>query len=242
MCKSGSVLLYRGRMPRDTLTRDQIVDAAVGLLDDEGLEGLNMRALGKRLGSAATAVYWHVGSKSNLIGLAGDRVWDEITLPDLTTSDWRSAATTMATDLRAMLARHTWLVQAFGAYLMFGPRKARHDDHNLAIYETAGFTAAQADQAAATVFTFVLGNAIGPAAAASLRRELGRDGGDSEKLMDAGMTEAKEVAAQFPRLRARLETAGAGYGAAPDSSFDFGLEAILDGMQAQLVTVTPKQT
>ena len=63
-------LLYLGRMPRDTLTRDQIVDAAVGLLDDEGLEGLNMRALGKRLGSAATAVYWHVGSKSNLIGLA----------------------------------------------------------------------------------------------------------------------------------------------------------------------------
>ena len=227
-------------MPRDTLTRDQIVDAAVGLLDDEGLEGLNMRALGKRLGSAATAVYWHVGSKSNLIGLAGDRVWDEITLPDLSTSGWRSAATTMATDLQAMLARHTWLVQALGAYLMFGPRKARHDDHNLAIYETAGFTPAQADQAAAAVSTFVLGNAIGPAAAASLRRELSR--GDSGKLMDAGMTEAKEVAAQFPRLRARLETADAGYGAAPDSSLEFGLEAILDGMEARLVTVTPKQT
>ena len=227
-------------MPRDTLTRDQIVDAAVGLLDDEGLEGLNMRALGKRLGSAATAVYWHVGSKSNLIGLAGDRVWDEITLPDLSTSGWRSAATTMATDLQAMLARHTWLVQALGAYLMFGPRKARHDDHNLAIYETAGFTPAQADQAAAAVSTFVLGNAIGPAAAASLRRELSR--GDSGKLMDAGMTEAKEVAAQFPRLRARLETTGAGHGAAPDSSFEFGLEAILDGMEARLVTVTPKQT
>ena len=45
-----------GRMPRDTLTRDQIVTAAIGLLDAEGLEGLNMRALGTRLGSAATAV------------------------------------------------------------------------------------------------------------------------------------------------------------------------------------------
>ena len=142
--------------------------------------------------------------------------------------------------LQAMLARHTWLVQAFGAYLMFGPRKARHDDHNLAIYETAGFTPAQADQAAAAVFTFVLGNAIGPAAAASIRRELSRDGG--KKLTDAGMAEAQEVAAQFPRLRARLETAGAGSGTAPDSSFEFGLEAILDGMEARLVTVTPKQT
>ena len=70
-------------MPRDTLTRDQIVTAAIDLLDAEGLEGLNMRALGQRLGSAATAVYWHVGSKDNLIALAGDQVWSEIALPDL---------------------------------------------------------------------------------------------------------------------------------------------------------------
>ena len=63
-----------GRMPRDTLTRDQIVTAAIGLLDAEGLEGLNMRALGTLLGSAATAVYWHVGSKDNLIALAADQV------------------------------------------------------------------------------------------------------------------------------------------------------------------------
>lgn len=47
---------------------------------------------------------------------------------------------------------------------LFGPGKARHDDHSLAIYEAAGFTDGQADQAAATVFTTVLGNALGPAA------------------------------------------------------------------------------
>ena len=44
-------------MRSDTLTREQIVKAAIELLDAEGLEGLNMRALGKRLGSAATAMY-----------------------------------------------------------------------------------------------------------------------------------------------------------------------------------------
>src|SRR5689334_10162858 len=136
-------------MPRDTLTREQIVQAAIGLLDAEGLEGLNMRALGKRLGCAATAVYWHVGSKDNLIALAGDEVWHEIALPDPATIDWRTAATQLATDQYAMLTRHSWLVQAFGSYLIFGPGKARHDDHSLAIYEAAGFTDAQADQAAA---------------------------------------------------------------------------------------------
>src|SRR5215475_920818 len=86
-------------MPRDTLTRDQIVRAAIDLLDAEGLEGLNMRSLGKHLGSAATAVYWHVGSKDDLIALAADRAWHEIALPDLDTTGWRTAATQMATGL-----------------------------------------------------------------------------------------------------------------------------------------------
>ncbi|MHB8659948.1 MAG: TetR/AcrR family transcriptional regulator [Solirubrobacteraceae bacterium] len=221
-------------MPRHTLTREQIVTAAIDLLDAEGLEGLNMRALGKWLGSAATAVYWHVGSKAKLIVLAGDQVWNEIALPDPTATDWRSAATQMATDLHAMLTRHPWLVQAFGSYVLFGPAKARHDDHTLAIYETAGFVSAQADQAAATVFTFVLGNALGSAAAASLTRKLSRRGGDAEELMRDSMAKAREIAMQFPRLSTRLQTSAADYGAAPENTFAFGLGVILDGLEPQL--------
>jgi hypothetical protein len=113
--------------------------------------------------------------------------------------------------------------------------KARHDDHTLAIYEAAGFTGEQADQAAASVFTFVLGNALGTAAAVSLTRKLSRDGGNAEELIRDSMAKASEITAQFPRLHARLQTAAAaGYGAAPDNTFEFGLQAILDGLQAQL--------
>jgi AcrR family transcriptional regulator len=223
-------------MPRDTLTREQIVTAAIGLLDAEGLDGLHMRALGQRLGSAATAVYWHVGSKDNLIALAADHAWNEIELPDLTVTGWRTAATEMATGLHAMLTRHPWLVQAFGSLLLFGPGKARHDDHSLAIYEAAGFVGAQADQAVAAVFTFVLGNALGPAAAASLTRKLSRDGGNADELIRDHMAKAREIAAQFPRLRARLTAAATGYAAAPGYTFEFGLQAILDGLEAQLIT------
>src|ERR1700692_374158 len=97
---------YRGLMPRDTLTREQIVSAAIDLLDADGLEGLNMRALGQRLGSAATAVYWHVGSKDNLIALAADQAWHEISLPGLTAAGWRAAGTALAASLHAMLPRH----------------------------------------------------------------------------------------------------------------------------------------
>jgi AcrR family transcriptional regulator len=231
MCKP---VIIVARMPRETLTREHIVTVAIDLLDADGLEGLNMRSLGRRLDSAATAVYWHVGSKDNLIALAGDQVWHEITLPDLDLTGWRTAAVAMAAGLHAMLIRHPWLLQAFGSFLMFGPGKARHDDHLLAIYEAAGFTGAQADQAAATVFTFVLGNALGPAANASLTRKLGGGGGDAEKALRETMAEASQVAAQFPRLRTRLHTRKAHYAAAPDNTFQFGLQAVLDGLQARL--------
>ena len=223
-------------MPRDTLTRGQIVNAAIDLLDADGLEGLNMRALGQRLGSAATAVYWHVGSKDNLIALAADEVWSEIARPDPAVVGWRAAAAAMATDLYATLTRHPWLAQAFGSQLLYGPGKARHDDHGLAIYEAAGFTGEQADQAAVTVLAFVLGHALGAAAEASLTRKLGQDGGDGAALLRDRMAEAHEIAARFPRLRARLDTAAAGYGASPEDSFEFGLQAILDGLQAKLAS------
>ena len=85
----------------------------------------------------------------------------------------------MATELYAMLIRHPWLLQAFGSFLVDSPGKARHDDHNLAVYEAAGFTGSSADRAMTSVFTFVLGNALGPTAAASITRKLNRDGGDA---------------------------------------------------------------
>jgi AcrR family transcriptional regulator len=226
-------------MPRDTLTREQIVEAAVELLDTEGLEGLNMRALGARLSSAATAVYWHVGGKDDIIALAADQVWHEISLPDPVASGWRVAAAAMATDLYGMLGRHPWLVQAFGSMVMYGPGKARHDEHTIAVYEAAGFPGEQADQAAAAVFTYVLGNALGPAAAASLNRKLKHEGDGTdlgaEDRIRAGMTQAAEIAAQFPRLSTRLQTTAATeYGAGPEDSFTFGLDAILDGLEARL--------
>ena len=219
-------------MARDQLTRDQIVQAALALLDAEGLEGLNMRDLGRRLKSAATAMYWHVGNKETLIGLAADEAWAEVELPDAAELGWREAAYRMAVSLHAMFTRHTWLVQAFGAYPIYGPGKARHDDHGLAVYEAGGFHGVQADQAAAAVFTFVLGNALGAAAEASFTRKLAREG-NAEELMRQHQDDAVKVAMEFPRLRERIETPSAEYGAGPEGGFEFGLRAVLDGLEAR---------
>ncbi|EST23371.1 TetR/AcrR family transcriptional regulator [Streptomyces roseochromogenus] len=220
-------------MPRDTLTPEQIVRTAVELLDDEGLEGLNMRSLGKRLGAAATAVYWHVKNKDDLVLLAADRVWHEVELPQLDAADWRGTAAAMADRLHAMLVRHPWLVQAIGSHLLYSTGKARYDDHLLGVFETAGFAPEEADRAAGAVMTYVLGNALGAATMASLSRKLRRAGEDPGGRFEETMAKAAEVAEPFPRLRARLDTAAAtGYADAPDGTYRVGLRALLDGLRA----------
>ncbi|MFC8828646.1 TetR/AcrR family transcriptional regulator [Streptomyces sp. NPDC057137] len=223
-------------MARNTLTAEQIVRAAIELLDAEGLDGLNMRSLGGRLDSAATAVYWHVKSKDNLVRLAVDEVWREVELPDLDALHWRTAATRMAAGLNAMMNRHPWLVQAIAGHLLYGEAKARHDDHMLAVYEKAGFVGSDADQAAATVFMFALGGAAGASANVALSRRLARAGGDPDVLMAETVERAGEFAMRYPRLRARVEKAASGteYGQAPEDSFTFGLTAILDGFERRL--------
>lgn len=227
-------------MPRDTLTREQIVRAAIELLDAEGLAGLNMRSLGNRLGSAATAVYWHVKSKDNLVVLACDEVWSEIELPELSAAGWRTAATTMANDLHAMVTRHPWLVPAMGSHLIYGPGKARYDDHSLGVYEAAGFTGTAADNATKTVMTYVLGTALGEAAEAAWSARLRRDGGNEEEQLRDTLVWASEIAMRFPRLRARIEALGdADSAAPPDQSFESGLQTILDGLETQLAARRP---
>jgi hypothetical protein len=140
-------------MPRGTLTREKIVKAAVDLLDTDGLEGFNIRALGRP----------------------------------------------PARDARPPP------VAAAGLRLLPGVRPGQGPARRppLAIYEAAGFSGARADQAAASVFTLVLGNALGAAADASLTRRLSRDGGNAAELIRDHVAQATELAAQFPRRSSR---------------------------------------
>ena len=51
------------------LDRQQIVNAALALADDAGLDALNMRALAGRMGVQASALYWHIDSKDRLLAM-----------------------------------------------------------------------------------------------------------------------------------------------------------------------------
>ncbi|NRQ37535.1 TetR family transcriptional regulator [Nonomuraea sp. NN258] len=224
-------------MPRDSLTKEQIILAAVEVLDTDGVNGLNMRRLGAQLGSAATAMYYHVKSKDDLVVLAADHVFSEIELPDLGANGWREAAATLARGTHAMILRHFWLIPAMSTHLIYGLNKARYDEHCLAVYESAGFVGQDADQAAATVLMFVIGAAQGEAAESARRAQLRRTGADVERHLHETLAHIIEIAQQFPRLRARVEQPGETTDTPPtEATFEFGLRTLLDGLEGRLST------
>jgi AcrR family transcriptional regulator len=226
---------YPEVMPRDKLTREQIVRAAVAVLDADGVSGLNMRKLGGQLRSAATAMYWHVKSKDELVVLAADHVWSEIELPDIGQIGWRAAAAALASGAHAMISRHFWLVTTMTTHLIYGPGKARYDDHCLALYEAAGFSGPDADQAAATVLMFVIGAAQGEAAESAWRARLRRSGADEQQQLRDTIAHITEIAQGFPRLHTRTMPSATAATALPDeATFEFGLNTILDGLEARL--------
>jgi AcrR family transcriptional regulator len=220
-------------MPRETLTREQIVLAAIEVLDADGVGGLNMRRLGAQLGVAATAMYYHVKSKDELVMLAADHVWGEIELPELGEIGWRVAVATLARGAHAMISRHFWLLPAMSTQLIYGPGKARHDECCLAVYEAAGFSDHEADQAAATVLMFVIGAAQGEAAESAWRAHLRRGGADEDQYLRETIARISEVAQQFPRLRTRMPSTDTIIALPDEATFEFGLHAILDGLQAR---------
>ncbi|MET8448354.1 TetR/AcrR family transcriptional regulator C-terminal domain-containing protein [Streptomyces sp. NPDC005209] len=212
-------------MARERLNRDQVVEAAIELLDDEGVDGLSMRRLGKRLNSAPTAMYWHIGSKENLVVLAADRVWGEIELRDPAEAGWRAAARALMRDTYATVERHPWLVPAISTHFVYGPGMARFQNHSYGIYEAAGFQGRDLDWAVNTAFTFVAGTALLDATRAAAARA---------KPSDV-VQRADEIVAQYPRLRERMESFGdADPAETLGQKFAFGLETILDGLEARL--------
>jgi TetR/AcrR family tetracycline transcriptional repressor len=67
---------------RRTLSRDAILDAALGLADEGGLGAVTMRRLASRLGVEAMSLYNHVSGKADLLDGIASRVFESIAVPD----------------------------------------------------------------------------------------------------------------------------------------------------------------
>jgi AcrR family transcriptional regulator len=91
---------------RAPLTRQAIVDAALQVLDAEGMDGLSMRRVGEALGAGAASIYWHVQNKDELLQLVFERVMAEAELPPPDPSRWQEQLGALAVQMRAILNRH----------------------------------------------------------------------------------------------------------------------------------------
>ena len=56
------------------ITRERLVEAALALIDEEGLEGLSMRALADRLQVKAASLYWHVRDRGEVLELLAEAI------------------------------------------------------------------------------------------------------------------------------------------------------------------------
>src|SRR6266498_3964925 len=93
-------------VPRVPLTREAIVDAALRVLDREGLEALSMRRVGEELGTGAASLYWHVRNKEELLQLVFERVTEEVVLPEADPSRWQEQLKDLARESRRVMKRH----------------------------------------------------------------------------------------------------------------------------------------
>ena len=93
------------------MTQEAIVDAALAVLDADGLDLLSMRHVGRTLNTTAAALYWHVGSKDGLLDLIFDRVIGEQEVPDPDPERWPEQLKEVARSMRATILGHRDIVR-----------------------------------------------------------------------------------------------------------------------------------
>jgi len=222
------------------ITRDSIVDAALAVLDDVGMDGLTVRAVAARLDVKAPALYWHVRDKKALLDEMGTRVWTEIgrAVPVLggaaaaagsgdagaadaastpSVDGWRDALEQYAQATRRGLLAHRDGARAFSGTALTDASMLRGQEAGLAWMETQGFTVEATTDAVALLTSFTVGSCIeeqeraqAPAGTYDLERR-----------------DAAVDAASHPRVAA---SGRYGYGGSADERFSAQLEVVLNGI------------
>jgi TetR/AcrR family tetracycline transcriptional repressor len=143
--------------PRGSLSREEIINQALALLDEHGPGALSMRRVAGRLGVAPNALYYRVRGKADLIDGLIDQVYAGLDLdPDLT-GDWTQQLTTLSQAIRDHLLAHPAVVPYALQQPGLGPHSLRLGEAIYNVLRPAGFS----DQAVvATVYallTYILG-------------------------------------------------------------------------------------
>ena len=215
---------------RDPLTQDAIVQTAIRLLDQEGLDALSMRRLAEELDTGAASLYWHVGSKAGLLDLIFDQVIGEVEMPRPQSDRWQEQLKQVARAVRAVILRHRDIVRISIGRIPMGPNALRVSEGVFAILRAGGVPDQLAVTAQYLLFAIINGFTLDETT------ELGVDvrGPVDEEFANVARDYLASLPAdQFPNLVAVADHIGY---ADNDQSFELLIGLFVDGLAARAST------
>ncbi len=220
------------RGPKPRLTAAQITRAAIELADAEGLDAVSMRRIAEKLGGVtAMSLYTYVPGKGELLDLMLDAVYGEV-LDPIPDGGWRERVEVVARQNRELYLRHPWLIQIAITRPVLGPNLLAKYELELSTVEGLGLTDVDMDLLLSMIGDYVHGAARAAIHAAQAEKHTGMTDNQWWEA-HAPLLEKVYDASKYPVASRVGNTAGQEYGAGdPERSFEFGLQRLLDGVEA----------
>ncbi|MFI0818666.1 TetR/AcrR family transcriptional regulator C-terminal domain-containing protein [Streptomyces sp. NPDC021098] len=149
-------------MATTRLDRDQVVDTALRLLNEVGLEGLTLRRIAKELNVQAPALYWHFKNKQALLDEMATAMFRRLAEDrgDLGATTWQERLVASQRALRRALLRYRDGAKVFSGTRFTGTPHAAPMEAQLRAFVDAGFTPGAGARASFIAYTFTLGFVI----------------------------------------------------------------------------------
>jgi AcrR family transcriptional regulator len=223
------------RGPRPGLSADAIVGAAVQVADTEGIEAVSMARVAKELGFTTMSLYRHVASKDELLQLMWDASATGAEGVVLEGDGWRARLRFWAVVQRDMLDRHPWITQMPMAVPPLGPNSMHFAERGLAAFDGTGLPHADRMRMIGLISSYTLNEArMAHDAARAVKKamEAGQPPGPLTMLNYEALLRELIDERTFPRLHRMAWSASPGQPQDERAEFLFGLDVILDGVQA----------
>ena len=200
------------RAPWGTMSRAQVVDAAMDVVSGGGYEQMTIRSLASRLGVAPMSLYRHVKDKGDLLDEVVDRLFDEIWRPAAPPEDWRAWMTEAAERAHRFLVEQPAALHVYLRHPVTSPAAAERTEEVVRVLAQATGDEAAARRAHAAIHTYTLGfSALEAARAKSPLRE--GDGGPLARQL-ASYATPRQFLAGLNFLLDGIERGSAGAGSA----------------------------